>query len=113
MRIYLDFNASTPVASEVATAMRAVLDRPFGNPSSDHWTGKPAREAVEKARAQVARLLGCDACEVVFTSGGSEANNHALKGIFFARPTARFHIITTTTEEEIEVVVRRLKEILG
>lgn len=58
MRIYLDFNASTPVAPEVAAAMQAVLLAPFGNPSSDHWAGKPAREAVEKARAQVAHLLG-------------------------------------------------------
>jgi cysteine desulfurase len=98
MRIYLDFNASTPVAPEVAAAMQAVLDAPFGNPSSDHWAGKPAREAVEKARAQVAGLLGCDAGEVVFTSGGSEANNHALKGVFFAKPIAHPHIITTQVE---------------
>lgn len=98
MHIYLDFNASTPLAPEVAAAMQAVLDRPFGNPSSDHWAGKPARDAVEKARAQVAGLLGCDASEIVFTSGGSEANNHALKGIFFARPNAPFHIITTQVE---------------
>ncbi len=113
MRIYLDFNASTPIAPEVAAAMRAVLDRPFGNPSSDHWAGKPAREAVEKARAQVARLLGCDACEVVFTSGGSEANNHALKGIFFARPTARFHIVTTQVEHPAVINPCRFLERLG
>ena len=98
MRIYLDFNASTPVAPEVAAAMRAVLEEPFGNPSSDHWAGWPAREAVEKAREQVACLLGCGAGEIVFTSGGSEANNHALKGIFFATQTARRHIITTQIE---------------
>ncbi len=78
--------------------MQAVLDEPFGNPSSDHWAGKPAREAVEKARAQVAALLGCDPGEVVFTSGGSEANNHALKGVFFARRLAHPHIITTQVE---------------
>ena len=83
-RIYLDFNASTPVAPEVTAAMMAVLDTPFGNPSSDHWAGKPARDAVAKARSQVAALLGCEASEIVFTSGGSEANNHALKGAFFA-----------------------------
>jgi cysteine desulfurase len=113
MRIYLDFNASTPLAPEVAAAMRAVLDAPFGNPSSDHWAGKPAREAVEKARAQVARLLGCDACEIVFTSGGSEANNHALKGIFFARPAARFHIITTQVEHPAVIHPCRFLERLG
>ncbi len=97
-RIYLDFNASTPAAPEVIAAMRGVLDGPFGNPSSDHWAGKPARDAVEKARAQVAGLLGCESGEVVFTSGGSEANNHALKGIFFARPGPYRHIITTQVE---------------
>ena len=113
MQIYLDFNASTPVAPEVAAAMRTVLDRPFGNPSSDHWAGRPAREAVEKARGQVARLLGCDAGEIVFTSGGSEANNHALKGIFFARHTAHFHIITTQIEHPAVINPCRFLERLG
>jgi cysteine desulfurase len=84
MGIYLDFNASTPVAPEVAARMAAVLHEPFGNPSSDHWAGTSARAAVETARAQVAALLGCDTGEVIFTSGGSEANNHAIKGTFFA-----------------------------
>jgi cysteine desulfurase len=79
-RIYLDFNASTPIAPEVVDAMRIVLEEPFGNPSSGHWGGSPAREAVDKARIQVAGLIGCKATEIVFTSGGSEANNHALKG---------------------------------
>ena len=95
MRIYLDFNASTPVAPEVAAAMRRVLDSPFGNPSSDHWAGRPAREAVEKARAQVAHLLGCESSEIIFTSGGSEANNHALKGIFFAKPNVEQNVLST------------------
>ena len=113
MRIYLDFNASTPVAPEVAARMQAVLNAPFGNPSSDHWAGKPAREAVEKARAQVAGLLGCDAGEVVFTSGGSEANNHALKGIFFARPIAHPHIITTQIEHPAVINPCRFLERLG
>ena len=98
MRVYLDFNASTPVAPEVSARMQAVLNEPFWNPSSDHWAGKPARDALEKARAGVAKLLGCDAGEVVFTSGGSEANNHALKGVFFARQIERPHIITTQVE---------------
>ncbi len=113
MRIYLDFNASTPLAPEVAAAMRAVLDGPFGNPSSDHWAGKPAREAVEKARTQVARLLGCDTSEIIFTSGGSEANNHTLKGLFFAKPTARFHIITTQIEHPAIIHPCRFLERLG
>jgi len=74
MHFYLDFNASTPLAPEVLVRMEAVLNEPFGNPSSGHWAGNPARDAVESARAGVAALLGCDAGEVVFTSGGSEAN---------------------------------------
>lgn len=113
MRIYLDFNASAPVAPEVTAAMQAVLDAPFGNPSSDHWAGKPAREAVEKARAQVAGLLGCETGEVVFTSGGSEANNHALKGIFFAKSVAQPHIITTQVEHPAVINPCRFLERLG
>jgi cysteine desulfurase len=113
MHIYLDFNASTPVAPEVAAAMQAVLDAPFGNPSSDQWAGKPAREAVEKGRAQVAALLGCDAGEVVFTSGGSEANNHALKRIFFAKATVHPHIITTQVEHPAIINPCRFLERLG
>lgn len=66
---YLDFNASTPVAPEVVDAMRMVLEEPYGNPSSGHWAGSPAREAVDKARMQVAGLLGCKTNEIVFTSG--------------------------------------------
>jgi cysteine desulfurase len=83
--IYLDHNATTPCASEVVAAMRAVLRDEFGNPSSLHWAGKPAREAVDRARRQVAALPGCQTSELVFTSGGTEANNHAIKGAFFAR----------------------------
>jgi len=113
MRIYLDFNASTPVAPEVAARMQAVLDAPFGNPSSDHWAGKPAREAVEKARAQVAGLLGCEDGEVVFTSGGSEANNHALKGVFFATAIAHPHIVTTQVEHPAVINPCRFLERLG
>jgi cysteine desulfurase len=97
-RIYLDFNATTPIAPEVIAAMTQTLAEPFGNPSSDHWAGWPARQAVEKARAQVAALLHCDSDEVVFTSGGSEANNHALKGIFFAQNARDSHIVTTQIE---------------
>jgi cysteine desulfurase len=96
--IYLDFNASTPTAPEVLAAMHRVMEAPFGNPSSEHWAGRPARAAVEKARSQVARLLQCDPSEVVFTSGGSESNNHALKGICFAQGLPGTHIITTTVE---------------
>lgn len=97
-KIYLDFNASTPIAPEVAAAMKPFLKHHFGNPSSHHWAGEPAREAVEKARRQVADLLQCHPHEIVFTSGGSESNNHAIKGIFFALREKGDHIITTQIE---------------
>jgi cysteine desulfurase len=97
-RIYLDFNATTPLAPEVAAVMRQALTDPFGNPSSGHWAGRPARQAVENARAQVAALLHCSSEKVVFTSGGSESNNHALKGVFFSQGGPGAHIITTQIE---------------
>ena len=97
-RIYLDFNATTPIAPEVAAAINQVMAEPFGNPSSEPWAGFSARQAVEKARAQVATLLRCRSDEIVFTSGGSESNNHALKGAFFAQGGRDGHIITTQVE---------------
>jgi cysteine desulfurase len=99
-RIYLDFNATTPLAPEVAAAMQPYLKEGFGNPSSLHWAGLPARDAVETARSHVAALLCCDATEVVFTSGGTEANNHAIKGLFFSRQRGarQTHIVTSCIE---------------
>jgi cysteine desulfurase len=102
--IYLDYNASTPIAPEVLAAMRPFLDGAYGNPSSGHWAGNPAREAVERARGQVASLLGCASDEVVFTSGGSEANNHALKGVAFALRDKGNHIVTSTIEHPATLV---------
>ncbi len=78
--IYLDFNASTPVAE----IMRHALETGHGNPSSDHWAGVSTRRMVEEARTKVAALVGCAPQEIAFTSGGSEANDHALKGVFEA-----------------------------
>ncbi len=112
-RIYLDFNASTPIAPEVADAMRSVLAEPFGNPSSEHWAGEPAKRAIENARAQVAGLLACKPDEIVFTSGGSEANNHALKGVFFAKGQAKAHFITTQVEHPAVINPCRFLERLG
>ena len=97
-RIYLDYNASTPIAPEVAEAMKPFLTEYYGNPSTHHWAGKPAKDAVEEAREQVAKLLGCSPLEVVFTSGGTESNNHALKGAFYALKDKGNHIITTRIE---------------
>jgi cysteine desulfurase len=97
-RIYLDFNASTPIAPEVAGAMKPFLKQHYGNPSSPHWAGAPAKEAIEHARKQVASLLQCKPEEIVFTSGGSESNNHAIKGVFFALKEKGNRIITTQIE---------------
>jgi len=99
-RIYLDYNATTPLADEVAAEMSRFLSEPFGNPSSLHWAGVPARDAVEKARSQVAALLSCDATELVFTSGGTEANNQVIKGLFFRKCNSDppFHVITSCIE---------------
>jgi cysteine desulfurase len=112
-RIYLDFNASTPIAPEVAEAMRPFLSEHFGNPSSQHWAGIPAKEAVEHARQQVAELLQCSPDEIVFTSGGSESNNHAIKGVFFALREQGTHVITTQIEHPAVINPCRFLEKLG
>jgi cysteine desulfurase NifS/selenium donor protein len=96
--IYLDYNATTPIAPEVAAAMRPYLEEHFGNPSSSHWYGIQTKKAVEHARKQVAGMLGCGADEVIFTSGGSEANNYAITGTAFARRNRGNHIITSAIE---------------
>ncbi|MDE0828538.1 MAG: cysteine desulfurase family protein [Vicinamibacterales bacterium] len=115
-RIYLDYNASTPTAPEAAAAMQPFLSHHFGNPSSDHWAGRPAREAVETARGQVAALLGCRADEVILTSGGSEANNHVVKGLVsatVASGTRTPHVITTAVEHPAVLEPCRVIEHLG
>ena len=113
LRIYLDFNASTPSCPEAVEAMRPFLSDHYGNPSSLHWAGMPAKDAVEKARGQVAGLIGCDPTEVVFTSGGSESNNHAIKGVFFANRDRGDHIITTAVEHPATINPCRFLETLG
>jgi cysteine desulfurase len=110
-RIYLDYNASTPIAPEVVEAMRPFLTDHYGNPSSQHWAGVPAKAAVERARGQVAALLGCSPDEVVFTSGGSESNNHALKGVFFANRDKGDHIVTSAVEHP--AILRPLEFLKG
>ncbi len=114
-RIYLDHNATTPLAPEVAAAMAPFLEGPYGNPSSLHWAGLPARDAVEEARSQVAALLCCDATEIVFTSGGTEANNHAIKGLFFSQWSSHqpFHVITSQIEHPSVLEPCRFIEKLG
>ncbi|MGD8254634.1 MAG: cysteine desulfurase family protein [Syntrophobacterales bacterium] len=96
--IYLDYNATTPIDPEVAEAMRPYLFEHFGNPSSSHWYGVQTKKAVDEARRQVADLLHCRPEEVVFTSGGSESNNYAIKGTAFANRDKGNHIITSAIE---------------
>jgi cysteine desulfurase len=95
--IYLDFNATTPLAPEVVDAMLPYLRQHFGNPSSSHVYGRHTQAAVTRARAQVAALLGCNADEVIFTSGGTEANNLAIRGVTEARHERR-HVVTSVIE---------------
>src|SRR5690606_14077504 len=97
-RIYLDYNASAPICHGALVAMAPYLEHAFGNPSSLHWAGQPARMAVEEARATVAVLLGASADEIIFTSGGSESNNLALKGVAFPLRDKGRHIITAEAE---------------
>ncbi len=96
--IYLDYNATTPIDPEVAEAMHPYLFEHFGNPSSSHWYGIQTNKAVEESRRQVADLLHCNPAEVVFTSGGSESNNYAIKGTAFAHRQRGNHIITSAIE---------------
>jgi cysteine desulfurase len=93
-RVYLDSNATTPVLPEVLEAMRPFYLEQFGNASSIHHHGQHARAAVESARESVARLLGCRAAEIVFTSGGTEADNLAVFGIVRSGD----HVVTSTIE---------------
>ncbi|MBW2479179.1 MAG: cysteine desulfurase [Deltaproteobacteria bacterium] len=96
--IYLDYNATTPHDPEVIAAMRPFLEEAFGNPSSSHFYGNAPQKAVADARSQVAELLGSRPEEIVFTSGGTESNNHALKGVAEAYADKGNHIITSRIE---------------
>jgi cysteine desulfurase len=97
-KIYLDYNASTPVAPEVVDAMQPLLNDFYGNPSALHWAGKPVKAFLHNARKQVAGLINCSPEEIIFTSGGSEANNLALKGYYFKNVHKGNHIITSKIE---------------
>ena len=90
--IYLDYNGTTPLDPGVLDAMIPFLAEEFGNPSSSHWYGIAPKQAVEAARSQVASLIGCEPREIIFTSGGTESNNHAILG-------------RTTTADEIDRAV--------
>ena len=96
MPVYLDHNATTPLDARVLDAMRPYLTGPYANPSSQHRYGRAARDAVETARRQVAALVGADPGEVIFTSGGTEANNLAIKGV--AARSARGRLLHSPLE---------------
>jgi len=102
--IYLDHNATTPLLPEALDAMLPYLRGRYGNPSSQHVYGQIARKAVEHARAQVAGLIGATAEEIVFTSGGTEANNLAIRGAVEAHPSRR-HLVTCNVEHSATGVV--------
>nr|MBN2277829.1 selenide, water dikinase SelD [candidate division Zixibacteria bacterium] len=108
--IYLDYNATTPIDPRVAEAMLPFINEHFGNPSSGHIYGVTARRAVEKARRQVAELLHCDPEEIIFTSGGSESNNYAIKGAARAYRDHGNHIITSAVEHPAVIEVGRYLE---
>ncbi len=111
--VYLDYNATTPVYPEVADAMRPFLNEIFGNPSSIHSFGIMAKKAVEEARIQLASLVNCFPDEIIFTSGGTESNNYAIKGAALQNKEKGRHIITTAIEHPAVTEVCRFLESEG
>ena len=98
-RIYLDHAATTSVDPRVVQEMLPYLTEKFGNPSSIHWFGREAQAAIDRARAEVAGLLGAaDPSEIIFTGGGSEADNMAIKGVAHALRDKGRHLITSAVE---------------
>ncbi|MGH2650789.1 MAG: cysteine desulfurase family protein, partial [Actinomycetota bacterium] len=108
-RVYLDHNASTPVHPEVVAEMQPYFSDVFGNPSSVHGFGRAAREAVDTARERIAAFLGASPDEIVFTSGGTESDNLAVKGLALAR--GRGHLITSQIEHH--AVLRTCQTLQG
>ncbi|MCX6287049.1 MAG: selenide, water dikinase SelD [Bacteroidetes bacterium] len=111
--VYLDYNATTPLDLPVAEAMRPFLGEIFGNPSSSHEFGIIARQAVENARKDLALMLNANADEIIFTGGGTESNNLALKGFAFANAGKGRHIITSAVEHPAVTEVCRFLGTMG
>ncbi len=111
--IYLDHAATTPVDPQVVDAMLPYLGEHFGNPSSIYGLGRTARAAIDRAREEVAAALGARPTEIVFTSGGTESDNAAIKGVALARRNEGNHIITAATEHHAVLDVCHWLEILG
>ena len=110
MRIYFDHNATTPVDPTVAKAVVKALEEDFGNASSVHHFGQRAKGVLDDARSSVAALIGAEPSEVVFTSGGTEADNFAIRGVAEAlEPTGRKHLIASSIEHE--AVLNTLKSL--
>ncbi|MFP3869085.1 MAG: IscS subfamily cysteine desulfurase [Desulfobacteraceae bacterium] len=112
-RIYLDHNATTPVHPEVREAMLRVLESQYGNPSSIYREGRQARSALEAARRQLANLLGTTARRLIFTGGGSEANNMVIKGVALAHKDTKNHLITSSIEHPSVLKVCQWLESMG
>ena len=111
--VYLDYNATTPVDPRVAEAMLPYIYEHFGNPSSGHLYGRNANEGVNAARNQVAEMLGCHADELIFTSGGTESNNYAIKGAVAANRSRGDHMITSAVEHPAVIEVCKFLEAQG
>lgn len=109
----MDYNATTPIDPQVAEAMLPFVHQHYGNPSSSHPLGVIAHAAVEEARDRIAKMLGCQPQEVVFTSGGTEANNYAIKGVAGAYSAQGNHIITSSVEHPAVIEVCRFLEEKG
>lgn len=113
--IYLDYNATTPLSKLVKAELVRLLQLDLGNPSSRHWAGATAAEIVELSRIRIASHIGCDPTEIIFTSGGTEANNHAIKGVYFANRhrLKQPHFIISSVEHPAVTEPLRFLETLG
>ncbi len=111
--VYLDYNATTPIDKDVANEMLHYIQTWFGNPSSSHSFGRKSKEAVTRSREQVANLINANPDEIIFTSGGTESNNHAIRGIAFAHQNKGKHIITSVIEHPAVIEVCKYLASLG
>jgi len=112
-KIYFDHNATTPIHPEAKEAMLPFLGEKFGNPSSSHWAGKEVRPHLEEARKKAAALINAEPNEIIFTGGGSEGDNLAIKGILMKNIKKGGHVITTTVEHPAVIRTCRYMEKLG
>lgn len=111
-KIYLDFNATTPLHPEIKTSVINALEN-SGNPSSVHWAGRQAKRLISNSRETFAQFVGCEPLEVIWTAGGSEANNLALKGLAYSYPDKKHAIISTVEHPSIKKTAEFLEKFLG